>query len=60
MPLYVFKCEKCGDKIELLQPYEAPKPSCEQCLCEMKRQIALTSFRLEGGDWAKDSYGLKK
>ena len=59
MPLYVYKCEKCGKKIEILQAFGDPKPTCEQCLCEMKKQIAMTSFALKGGGWAKDNYGLK-
>jgi len=60
MPLYVFKCEKCGDKIELLMPYGGPTPSCETCSVEMKKQIAATNFSLKGAGWAKDNYGLKE
>ena len=59
MPLYVYKCEECGKKVEILQAFGDPKPSCDQCLCEMKKQIAMTSFALKGGGWAKDNYGLK-
>ena len=59
MPLYVYKCEDCGKRVEILQPFDAPIPTCEQCLCQMKKQIAMTSFALKGGGWAKDNYGLK-
>jgi|TARA_R100000234_G_scaffold33983_1_gene20059 putative FmdB family regulatory protein len=59
MPLYVFKCEDCGKRIEKLMPFDGPTPSCEHCLCEMKKQIAATSFTLKGSGWAKDNYGLK-
>jgi putative FmdB family regulatory protein len=59
MPLYVYKCKDCGREIEILQAFGDPKPSCEQCLCEMQKQVALTSFSLKGGGWAKDNYGLK-
>tara|TARA_R100000030_G_scaffold64434_1_gene49036 strand:- start:245 stop:430 length:186 start_codon:yes stop_codon:yes gene_type:complete len=57
MPLYVFKCEDCGVKVEVLQAFGDPKPSCEKCSKDMKKQIALTSFVLKGGGWAKDGYG---
>ena len=57
MPLYVFKCEDCGKKTEVLQAFGDPKPNCEKCLTEMKKQMSLTSFTLKGGGWAKDGYG---
>ena len=60
MPLYIFKCEKCGVRIEKLMPYGGPTPSCQECNVEMKKQIAATNFSLKGSGWAKDSYGLKE
>ena len=65
MPLYVYKCDACGNKCEVLQPFDAVAPHCGACALdrgtstEMKKQIALTSFSLKGGGWAKDNYGLK-
>ncbi len=59
MPLYVYKCMDCGKKVEILQAFNDPQPTCEVCLCQMKKQIAMTSFVLQGGGWAKDNYGLK-
>tara|TARA_Y100000114_G_scaffold127882_2_gene124727 strand:+ start:3471 stop:3632 length:162 start_codon:yes stop_codon:yes gene_type:complete len=49
----------CGKKVEILQAFNDPQPTCEVCLCQMKKQIAMTSFVLQGGGWAKDNYGLK-
>jgi|TARA_R100001594_G_scaffold10141_2_gene24021 putative FmdB family regulatory protein len=66
MPLYVYKCEVCQAKVEILQPFGEPCPHCTTCKLDdgtsvpMKKQIALTSFSLKGDGWAKDNYGLKK
>jgi putative FmdB family regulatory protein len=60
MPLYVYKCESCDKKVEILQAFNDPKPICKSCSCDMKKQVALTSFHLKGGGWANDNYGLKK
>ncbi len=60
MPLYVYKCEKCDKRIEILQAFDDPQPKCDDCSIRMKKQVALTSFTLKGGGWAKDNYGLKQ
>jgi len=65
MPLYVYKCEVCQTKVEILQAFGDPSPHCGACALDdgtsvpMKKQVALTSFTLKGGGWAKDNYGLK-
>jgi|TARA_R100000458_G_C8198253_1_gene189626 putative FmdB family regulatory protein len=52
-------CESCGDRREVLQKHGDPPPVCQQCKYEMKKQISVTSFSLQGDGWAKDNYGLK-
>ena len=59
MPLYVFKCEDCGERTEKMMPFGGPAPYCAKCNAEMKKQIAQTTFSLKGSGWAKDNYGLK-
>ena len=64
MPLYDFKCETCERVEEMLLPsagsYDT-KLTCPDCETEtMKRQVSLSSFKLEGGGWYKDGYGTKK
>ena len=65
MPIYVYKCPNCDKQVEILQPFDAVAPHCGDCALdrgtstEMKKQVALTSFSLKGGGWAKDNYGLK-
>ena len=59
VPLYVFKCNPCDQVTEILQKFGDPSPDCDKCAEKMKRSVALTSFSLKGGGWAKDNYGLK-
>ena len=59
MPLYVFKCDKCEEKIEVLQAFGDPEPDCQDCQVPMIKQVAFASFILQGSGWAKDNYGLK-
>jgi putative FmdB family regulatory protein len=59
MPLYVFECNSCDKKLEVLQKYQDAWPDCPGCSKRMKKSVALTSFSLQGSGWAKDNYGLK-
>lgn len=66
MPLFVFKCESCGNVQEKLQKFSDTPPVCESCDDKfpdetpfMERQIGLTTFTLKGEGWARDNYGLK-
>lgn len=59
MPLYVFECNACDKKMEILQKFDDTWPNCPDCDKRMKKGIALTSFALKGAGWAKDNYGLK-
>jgi putative FmdB family regulatory protein len=61
MPIYVYKCEKCGEKEEKLMPVSSlakPSPHCpvEDCGGATTRVPSSTSFQLKGGGWFKDSY----
>ena len=63
MPIYVYKCYACDKQVEILQPLDAVAPHCGDCALDRgtstEMKIALTSFSLKGGGWAKDNYGLK-
>ncbi len=65
MPLYEYKCEKCGVHIEKLQGInDEPLKVCDKkiepknksCGGELKKMISQTSFQLKGGGWYKDGY----
>ena len=61
MPIYEYKCPKCGI-FEAIQSFsEKPlkcKPDCEEKGCPKKaeRLISQSAFHLKGGGWYKDGY----
>ena len=63
LPLYDFECENCGHAEEILTKSAGNsdiKLTCPDCETEtMKRQVGLSSFKLEGGGWYKDGYEKK-
>jgi putative FmdB family regulatory protein len=58
MPIYEFKCEKCGEEFETMSKVSDrdSSPECKKCKGPTKRKISKTSFVLSGGGWAKDGY----
>ena len=65
MPIYEYKCGKCGHQFETMQSITAdPLKECTKetgdkknpCGGELKKMISQTSFSLKGGGWYKDGY----
>lgn len=65
MPIYEYRCKKCGYKFEVVAHIkDAPPTQCPSipkegeppCDGEIERLISLTSFSLQGGGWASDGY----
>jgi putative FmdB family regulatory protein len=60
MPLYEYKCTKCGTIIEVLQKFsDDPLSSCRECSGKLKKLISRTSFQLKGSGWYVTDYGRK-
>ena len=59
MPLFDFKCEKCGKSMEILVRSSEEKAKCE-CGSEMKRQISAPSFEIVGNGWSKTDFKNKR
>jgi putative FmdB family regulatory protein len=60
MPLYEFRCKHCNTEIEMLKKMDEKRPKCSVCGRSMVRLMSSTTFILNGRNWAKDNYGLKK
>ncbi len=63
MPIFEFRCKKCGHVEEVLQKYDDPAPDpCPACGAKkaLAREVSLTSFQLKGGGWYKDLYSSVK
>jgi putative FmdB family regulatory protein len=58
MPLYEYRCTKCGDRFEILQKFsDRPKRRCSKCSGKLEKLISRTSFQLKGGGWFDQGYG---
>ncbi|MFZ5442691.1 MAG: FmdB family zinc ribbon protein [Myxococcota bacterium] len=63
MPIYEYKCSKCGKESEILHKVSAPIPAeCPACKAEgsLERLVSRTTFQLKGGGWYSDLYASTK
>ena len=61
MPIYEYKCRKCGKKFEVFQGITDNEiKSCEFCEGPVDKLISLSSFHLKGSGWYVTDYGGKK
>jgi putative FmdB family regulatory protein len=59
MPIYEYKCPKCG-VVEVMQRITEPAlKKCPNCKSKVERQISLNSFVLKGTGWYASDYGKK-
>jgi putative FmdB family regulatory protein len=61
MPIYVYRCKKCGFEREIISLKPEPDTYDLSCQCgnRMKRAITAGAIHFKGSGWAKDSYGLR-
>ncbi len=62
MPIYEYRCEKCGNEIEVMHKVSDPSPQvCPKCSEHaLTRMMSRTSFQLKGGGWGSDLYASTK
>ena len=61
MPIYEYKCKKCGKEFELFQGVADPAAkSCKFCRGPVHKMMSLSSFHLKGSGWYATDYGGKK
>lgn len=63
MPIYEYKCQKCGKELEVMHKVNDPAPAeCPACheAGTMEKLVSRTSFQLKGGGWYSDLYGSAK
>lgn len=60
MPIYEYKCEKCGIEHEVMQKMtEKPLTVCKSCGGSLKKMMSSTSFVLKGSGWYMTDYADK-
>ena len=61
MPIYEYKCKKCGEEFEVFQGVADPAvKSCKFCKGSVQKLMSLSSFQLKGSGWYATDYGGKK
>jgi putative FmdB family regulatory protein len=59
MPIYEYKCAKCG-VVEVMQGIkEAPLKKCPNCKGKVEKMISSSSFVLKGSGWYATDYAKK-
>ena len=57
MPIYEYKCNKCGHITEVWQKFsDAPLGECEVCGGPVKKIISQNTFHLKGSGWYVTDY----
>ena len=59
MPIYMYRCEACGHRQEVIAKMSDPPPeTCKSCQAkgQMKKEIGRTGVQLKGGGWYKQGY----
>ncbi len=61
MPIYEYKCRKCGKEFEVFQGITAqPMQTCQSCGGPVHKLMSLSTFHLRGNGWYATDYGGKK
>jgi putative FmdB family regulatory protein len=61
MPIYEYKCQKCGKQFEALQGINDPDvKSCKFCRGKVHKMMSMTSFTLKGTGWYATDYAGNK
>lgn len=63
MPIYVFRCDDCGEKFERLQKLSDPDPdTCPNCGRNntVRKQVTAPAFRLAGTGWYETDFKSDK
>ena len=60
MPIYEYRCEKCGDFEVTQRITEDPLKKCPTCKRKVRKLISNTSFQLKGSGWYVTDYARKE
>ncbi len=57
MPLYEYRCEDCGDTIEVIQKFsDTPLSLCKACGGSLERLLSPPTIQFKGSGWYVTDY----
>ncbi len=60
MPLYAYRCTKCGHRFEKIQNFSAdPEIECPVCHGILERPLTAPRLHFKGAGWYVNDYGGK-
>ncbi len=60
MPLYEYRCKKCGHVFEKIQKFSDPHVSeCPKCGAEVEQVISAPAVQFKGAGWYVTDYAKK-
>lgn len=60
MPLYEYKCAKCGHRFEKIEKHDASEiKKCPKCGANAPRQLSAPGIQFKGSGWYVTDYGGK-
>jgi putative FmdB family regulatory protein len=60
MPIYEYRCRKCGKEFEVMQKFsDKPLTRCPSCSGNVSKLISNCSFQLKGTGWYVTDYKKK-
>jgi putative FmdB family regulatory protein len=60
LPLYAYRCTKCGHKFEKIQNFSAePERECPKCGGPVERPLTAPRLQFKGAGWYVNDYASK-
>jgi len=59
MPIYEYRCPKCGDFDQMQKMSEGPLKKCPTCKAKVTKLLSNPAFHLKGAGWYITDYGRK-
>jgi putative FmdB family regulatory protein len=60
LPLYPYRCTKCGHKFEKIQSFSSePERECPKCKGPLERPLTVPGLSFKGAGWYVNDYASK-
>jgi putative FmdB family regulatory protein len=60
LPLYEYRCAKCGARFEKIRKFsDPPLTKCEKCGGKLEHLLSSPAFKFKGTGWYVNDYGRK-